>query len=254
MARKAPNTRRPFLVGCSVPEAGATLALTMVYDFQTQSFLSDGVLSPVELIRRAHHNGYEAIAITDHVGIGGFGPLLERLSEDCRIAREEWGIFAIPGVELTHLPPNRIAEAAARARDAGAVLVLVHGETPVEPVLPGTNHAAVSCPDVDVLGHPGLISDEDAMLAVENGVYLELSTRRGHSLANGHIALVAQRTSAMLLVNSDAHTPEDLLTDERALTAAIGAGLDDQVARKTITDNPRALVDKLKSRIPDLAR
>ena len=97
MARQAPYTRRPFLVGCSVPEAGATLALTMVYDFQTQSFLSDGVLSPVELIRRAHHNGYEAIAITDHVGIGGFGPLLERLSEDCRIAREEWVSLPSPG-------------------------------------------------------------------------------------------------------------------------------------------------------------
>ncbi len=221
----------------------------MVYDFQTQSFLSDGVLSPIELIRRAHHNGYEAIAITDHVGMGGFGPLLERLSEDCRIAREEWDIVAIPGVELTHLPPNRIAEAAARARDAGAGLVLVHGETPVEPVLPGTNHATAACTDVDVLGHPGLISEEDAALAAENGVYLELSTRRGHSLANGHVAMVAQRTGAKLLVNSDAHAPEDLLTAERSWMAAIGAGLDDNEARKATQDNPRALLGTLISRL-----
>ncbi|MCY4576561.1 MAG: histidinol phosphate phosphatase domain-containing protein [Chloroflexi bacterium] len=226
----------------------------MVYDFQTQSFLSDGVLSPIELIRRAHYNGYEAIAITDHVGMGGFGPLLERLSEDCRIARDEWGIVAIPGVELTHLPPNRIAEAAARARDAGAVLVLVHGETPVEPVLRGTNHASASCSDVDVLGHPGLITDEDAALAAENDVYLELSTRRGHSLANGHVALAAQRTGAKLLVNSDAHVPDDLLTQELALTTALGAGLSREGAAIATDDNPRALLEILTNRLEQAPR
>ena len=254
--KRAASNRAPqpylvgaVLVGCSVLPADATLSFIMVYDFQTQSFLSDGVLSPIELIRRAHHNGYEAIAITDHVGMGGFGPMLERLSEDCRIAREEWGIMAIPGVELTHLPPNRIAEAAAKARDAGAALVLVHGETPVEPVLEGTNHATASCPDVDVLGHPGLITDEAAALAAENGVHLELSTRRGHSLANGHVALAAKRTGAKLLVNSDAHAPEDLLTEEIVWTAAIGAGLSADEARKATQDNPRALLGLLINRL-----
>ena len=222
----------------------------MVYDFQTQSFLSDGVLSPIELIRRAHHNGYEAIAITDHVGMGGMAAMLDRLIEDCRVAREEWGILAIPGVELTHLPPNRIAEAAARARDAGAALVLVHGETPVEPVLAGTNHASASCADVDVLGHPGLITDEEASLAAENGVFLEISTRKGHSLANGHVALAAKRTGAQLLVNSDAHAPEDLLTAEVQMTAALGAGLTPDEAERAVRDNPRALAEIVAGRLP----
>ena len=40
-----------------------------VYDFHTHTFLSDGVLSPMELIRRAHDKGYAAIAITDHVDL-----------------------------------------------------------------------------------------------------------------------------------------------------------------------------------------
>ena len=223
----------------------------MVYDFQTQSFLSDGGLSPLELIRRAHHNGYEAIAITDHAGLGGLAPLLDRLSEDCRVAREEWGILAFPGVELTHLPPNRIAEAAARSRDAGAILILVHGETPVEPVLPGTNHATVLCPDVDVLGHPGMLTEEDAALAAQSAVYLELSCRRGHSLANGHVAAVAQRASAPLLVNSDAHQPEDLLTVDRAWLTARGAGLDEQSSRVVLQDNPRSLITRLLERLRD---
>ena len=41
-----------------------------MYDFHTHTFLSDGVLSPMELIRRAHVRGYRAMAVTDHVGLG----------------------------------------------------------------------------------------------------------------------------------------------------------------------------------------
>jgi predicted metal-dependent phosphoesterase TrpH len=41
-----------------------------MYDFHTHTFLSDGVLSPIELIRRALVRGYKAIGVTDHVGVG----------------------------------------------------------------------------------------------------------------------------------------------------------------------------------------
>ncbi len=41
-----------------------------MYDFHTHTFLSDGVLSPIELIRRALVQGYKAMAVTDHVGLG----------------------------------------------------------------------------------------------------------------------------------------------------------------------------------------
>lgn len=228
----------------------AMLRPVMLYDFQTQSFLSDGVLSPIELIRRAHVNGYTAMAITDHAGVGGVDQLLKRLMEDCRLAQEEWGIHVFPGVELTHLPPRVIPDAVKRARDAGAALILVHGETPVEPVEPGTNLAAVQCDDVDVLGHPGLITEEAAALAAEHGVFLELSSRRGHSLANGHVTREAARTGALLLVNSDAHQPEDLLTEETAWTTARGAGLDEKSARVALEDNPRILIERLSERWP----
>jgi putative hydrolase len=222
----------------------------MLYDFQTQTFLSDGVLSPIELIRRARVNGYSGLAITDHVGVGGLTPLMERLREDCHIAQEEWGILVFPGVELTHLPPKMIAATAQRARDAGATMVLVHGETPVEPVEPGTNRAAVSSPNVDILGHPGLITEEDARLAKENSVFLEISARKGHSLANGHIVKVAIAAGADMLVNSDAHAPEDLLTETVANLVAQGAGLDKETARAVLEDNPRRLIKHLSSRWP----
>ena len=222
----------------------------MLYDFQTQTFLSDGVLSPIELIRRAVVNGYSGLAITDHVGVGGLKPLLERLREDCAMAQEEWGIPVFPGVELTHLPPKMIASAARRAREAGAAMVLVHGETLVEPVERGTNRAAASSPDVDILGHPGLITEEDAHLAGETGVFLEVSARRGHSLTNGHIVKTALASGARLLVDSDAHAPEDLLTEAFALAVARGAGLNEEAARIALVDNPRRLIERLSSRWP----
>ena len=69
---------------------------------------------------------------------------------------------------------------------ASADLVVVHGETMAEPVVKGTNRAAVDCEFVDVLAHPGFITLDEARIATANGVHLELTSRRGHSLTNGH--------------------------------------------------------------------
>ena len=217
----------------------------MIFDFHTHTFLSDGVLSPIELIRRAHARGYGVIAVTDHVGIEDQERVLRTLVAECRRASEEWGILAIPGVEITHVPKNLIAEAAQRARDHGAQIVVVHGETIVEPVEPGSNLAAIKSNSVDVLAHPGLISDEEAALAAENGVYLEISSRRGHSLTNGHVAHVGLRSGAKLVLDSDAHEPQDLLTAELALSVARGAGLSGEEASVVLQGNPSSLIGRL---------
>ena len=55
-----------------------------MYDFHTHTFLSDGVLTPVELIRRAHVAGYRVIAITDHVGPGNLEPCAEGADQGVR--------------------------------------------------------------------------------------------------------------------------------------------------------------------------
>ena len=172
-----------------------------VADFHTHTFLSDGVLSPCELIHRASLNGYQIIGVTDHVGIGTMERVLRELREECRLAEKYWAIKTLVGVELTHVPAAAIADLAKQAKGLGADLVVVHGETLVEPLEPGTNRAAVSCPAVDILAHPGLLTAEEAELAAENGVFLELSARRGHALANGHVAALARKTGASLLIN-----------------------------------------------------
>ncbi|MFC1935670.1 histidinol phosphate phosphatase domain-containing protein [Chloroflexota bacterium] len=216
-----------------------------VYDFHTHTFLSDGVLSPMELIRRAHDKGYRAIAITDHVGLATQDQVIPVLVEECAQAMARWDIIAIPGVEITHVPVGLIPEAAERAKALGARLVVVHGETIVEPVEPGTNAAALASPDVDILAHPGLITLEESSLAARQGVYLEVSARRGHSLSNGHVVKQAQRTKATLLLGSDAHSPEDLLTTQLACQIGLGAGLDGEEVDALLETSPKKLLEKL---------
>lgn len=222
----------------------------MIFDFHTHTYLSDGVLSPIELIRRAYMRGYGVIAVTDHVGIEDQERVLKTLVAECRRASEEWDILALPGVEITHVPRNLIAEAAWRARDNGAQIVVVHGETIVEPVEPGSNLAAIRSRSVDVLAHPGIISEEEAALAAENGVYLEISSRRGHSLTNGHVARVGMLSGAKLVLDSDAHEPQDLLTAELALNVARGAGLSGEEASIVLQSNPTALIGRLGMVVP----
>lgn len=217
----------------------------MVYDFHSHTSLSDGSLSPIELIRRAQVMDYKAIALTDHAGIGYLERIIREVAEDCALARAHWEILAIPGVELTHVPAHAIADAARRAKELGAWLVVVHGESIIEPVEKGTNIAALQCPYVDILAHPGLITIEEARLAATTGVFLEISARKGHSLTNGHIFQTARLAGAKLLLNSDAHDEQDLLSPHLARQIAQGAGLNQEEIKEILENNPHALLRRL---------
>lgn len=215
-----------------------------LYDFHSHSFFSDGELLPMELIRRAIVRGYTAMAITDHASASNIETLVEKVTRDCDLAWEHWGARVLPGVELTHCPPRAIARLAAQAKRAGAKIVVIHGETLVEPVPPGTNRASVECPDVDVLGHPGLLTEEEAYLARENNVFLEITSRRGHCLGNGNTVVAGRAAGAQFLVNSDTHAPGDLHTEEFARTVALGAGLTPEEADAALYDNPKLLLTR----------
>ena len=216
-----------------------------MYDFHTHTFLSDGVLSPIELIRRAYVRGYRAMAVTDHVGLGNVEFVLKTLIIDCAQATNRWDILVLPGVEITHVPKDDIDLVARTAKEMGAKLVAVHGETPVEPVEPGTNEAALRSDYVDVLAHPGLITYEEARLAAEKGIYLEVSARKGHSLTNGHVVKTAREAGAITVLDSDAHEPDDLLTPDIRHKVAKGAGLNDDEIHALLETNPQKLLVKL---------
>lgn len=195
-------------------------------DLHTHSIFSDGELIPAELVRRAKVKGYRAVAITDHGDHGNIDFIIPRIIRVCTKLSALYDICIIPGIELTHLPPACIGELAQEARLLGAKIVVVHGETIVEPVAPGTNAAALQA-SVDILAHPGLITEEEAAMASRNSVFLEITTRRGHSLTNGHVVKMARMFNVSLILNTDSHAPDDLVDQGMAHKIASGAGLND---------------------------
>jgi len=195
-----------------------------VIDLHTHSIFSDGVLVPSELVRRAEVLGIKAIGITDHADASNIDFIIPRIVDVSDRLNRVNNIKTVPGIELTHIPPSQIGPLAEQARSLGAKIVLVHGETIAEPVIPGTNRAALEA-DIDILAHPGLISEEDVAVAAEKRIFLEITCRKGHSLTNGYVAKLAKKQGAELVLNSDAHEPSDLITEQQAKEIALGAGL-----------------------------
>ena len=216
-------------------------------ELHTHTVLSDGELIPAELARRAEVRGTEALVFTDHADGSLIEAILPRLRVFCAEYNRTEGIRVLPGVELTHVRPALIGRLVERARELGAALVIVHGETPVEPVAPGTNRAAIeAC--CDILAHPGLIGQTEAESAAANGVLLEISGRKGHCLANGHVARTAATTGAGVVFGSDAHGPGDLHTWEAAERILRGAGLTEEEALAA-RDRARRLVAEALARM-----
>ena len=212
-------------------------------DLHTHTLNSDGELIPTELWRRAQVMGYRYLGLTDHVDASNFEEVFRRLKVAADSLNGGDPPRLIPGLEFTHIPPAQIGELVKRARDLGVPLIVMHGETLAEPVAPGTNRAALLA-DIDILAHPGLITAEDAALAKERGIFLEISARKGHSLANGHVVKTAREAGASLIVNTDAHAPGDLITRSQAERVALGAGLSPAEVQDLFA-NAEALAKKL---------
>lgn len=215
-------------------------------DLHTHSIFSDGELIPFELIRRAEALGYKALAITDHIDSSNIELVIPKIVHALKKIRDHISIDAIPGAEITHAPPQMIPDLVKEARQLGARIVVVHGETLVEPVLPGTNRAAIEA-NADILAHPGIISEEDLLFAKEKGVTLEITARKGHSLANGHVAKEAIKFGVPLCVNTDAHSPSDLITREFAHRVLLASGIEDNRI-EFIFEHAKVLVEKTRRR------
>ena len=211
-------------------------------DLHTHSLFSDGELTPAELARRFEVAGYSALAITDHGDQSNIDLIIPRLVAFCEELNRLEGIRLIPGIELTHIRPEAIPALVSRSRKLGARLVVVHGETIAEPVAPRTNRMAIES-SVDILAHPGLITEEEVLSAKERSVTLELTSRKDHSLTNGHVARLAHRMGAPMILNSDTHAPGDIWPAARLYEIVVGAGLtkDDY---QTMMENAESIVEK----------
>jgi len=195
-----------------------------MYNLHCHSLLSDGALLPSELAVRHLSAGYKVIAITDHADYSNIETATRAILKFTQRWPKNSEITVLPGIELTHIPPEQFKPLVKYARNAGMKIIVGHGETPIEPVLIGTNRAALES-GIDILAHPGLITDEDIKLAIEKNVFLEITARHGHSDTNNHVAKNALRLRANLILNTDAHEPEDIITPSELKIIALGCGI-----------------------------
>ncbi|RJP95160.1 MAG: histidinol phosphate phosphatase domain-containing protein [Desulfobacteraceae bacterium] len=211
-------------------------------DLHMHTVFSDGVLIPSELARRAEHKGLTAMAITDHGDLSNLDFIIPRMILVADELNSVMNIQIVPGIEITHVPPSLIARTIEKARNLGAKIVIVHGETITEPVAKGTNRAAIES-GADILAHPGLISREDVQAAKENNVLLEITARKGHSITNGHVACLSGKIGAKMVINTDTHSPADLIDSHFARLVTLGAGLT-ETDFLTMQENAGALILK----------
>jgi len=202
-------------------------------DLHLHTFFSDGQLLPAELCRRAEVKGYKVLALTDHIDFSNVRTVVQAAVEASKHLNNGGQVRVIPGAEITHVVPEQIPALAELARNLGAVLVVVHGETLVEPVIPGTNLSAVKS-DIDILAHPGLLSEEEAEIAAERGIAIELSFRKGHCLGNGLTVQRWYKFSFPLVLNTDTHAPEDLIDDALAERIILAAGVEKGDVKKVL--------------------
>lgn len=211
-------------------------------DLHTHSIFSDGELIPAELVRRAFAIGCEAIAITDHMDQSNIDLIIPRIVIAINKLKNYIPIKVLPGVEITHVPPSLIQDMVKESRRLGAKIVIVHGESIVEPVAEGTNRAAIEA-GADILAHPGLITRDDLLFAKEKGITLEITARKGHSLSNGHVAKHALDLGIPIVINTDAHSPSDLITKDFARLILLSAGIEAK-AIDSIFQHSKKLVGK----------
>jgi putative hydrolase len=216
-------------------------------DLHMHTIFSDGELIPFELIRRAEAAGYAALAITDHIDSSNIDLIIPRIIKAIEAMRPYISVEVLPGAEITHAAPEIIPDLVREARKLGAKIVLVHGETLTEPVKTGTNRAAIEA-GADIISHPGLISEDDLRLAKERNVTLEITSRKGHSLTNGHVAKMAMKFGVPLCINTDSHSPSDLITKEMARQILLGAGVEEGRI-SSVFDHSRNLIENALRRI-----
>jgi len=213
-----------------------------MFNLHCHSLLSDAVLLPSEIARRYETIGYAAVAITDHVDASNIKQVVCQIVEFCSLWPKN-RIKVIPGIEITHVPLEQFRPLVKYARRHGIKIIVGHGETLVEPVIKGTNKKAIES-GIDILAHPGLIREEEVLLAKKHNVFLEVTSRTGHNQTNKHVVKLALRLGADLVINTDSHMPEDIISPEELLKVGQAAGLS-QVQIERIYRQEKSFIQKL---------
>ncbi|MHA1515969.1 MAG: histidinol phosphate phosphatase domain-containing protein, partial [Candidatus Heimdallarchaeaceae archaeon] len=86
---------------------------------------------------------------------------------------------------------------------------------------------------------------KDAQLAKDNEVFLEITTRGGHSLGNGLVADLALKAGAKLILNIDAHQPRDFISESSQEKTALGAGIPISMFEEVFVKNSEQIIRRI---------
>ena len=168
----------------------------MNVDLHCHSCMSDGVLRPAELARRAHANGVEVLALTDHDEVSGLAEAAQ--------AAAELGMRFVPGVEVSvtwggetiHVVGLRVnagdpalAEGLARTREGRDARGREIAEQLAAVGIPGAWEGALR-----YVGNPALVSRTHfARYIVERGVCRDVKEVFQRFLVEGKPGFVPHR-------------------------------------------------------------
>lgn len=214
-----------------------------MYDLHCHSLLSDGVLLPSEVAMRYLAYNYKTIAITDHVDYSNIDFVIKNIINFARKWPKKTGINILPGIELTHIPCGQFKPLSKFARKNKIKIIIAHGQTTAEPVFKGTNLAALEA-DIDILAHPGLITKSEAMLAKKKNIFLEITARKGHRDSNTHVARIAKEAGTKIIINSDSHSPKDILPFNKLTSFALKAGLNSKEIERVFFNTKKFIKEK----------
>lgn len=181
-------------------------------------------MAPAEAVRMAKLAGLRAVTFTERVDAATMHPVLNQLAPVARSLSLYAGIDVIAGCELAYMPSALLPDAIAEARAAGAQFVAVLGQYLSGHVEEGTNLAAIEG-GCDLLSSPGLITEEEAVLAAEKNCMLDVTAYSPHALANGHVVRMSRATGARIAVTGGVHEAIAFISADLRRAVGIGAGM-----------------------------
>jgi DNA polymerase (family 10) len=213
-------------------------------DLHMHTNVTDGRASLDEMVEAAKKRGYEYIAITDHSKRVTMAKGL-----DARRLRQHWkavdklakkisGITLLKGVEMDILEDGSLDLPNDVLREADWVVASIHyGQNQPREKITARLLGAIRNPHVHAIGHPtgrligkrkGYELDLDTVLkaAADHGCFMELNAQPSRLDLDDVSLMAAKSRGVRIVVNTDAHSVEELGFLEFGVYQARRAGLE----------------------------
>lgn len=185
--------------------------MSLKIDLHCHSTVSDGVLPPDQVVARAHANGVQVLALTDHDETGGLG-----IASDCA---QDAGIHFVPGVEVSVTWAGQTVHIVGLGISADDATL----NAGLERVRSGRRDRARTMADrFEKLGFPGTY--EGAMAFVSNPELISRTHFARFLVQEGHCRNMQQVFERYLGDHKPAHVPVQWATLEQAVSWIHTAG------------------------------